>query len=299
MTAIDLSQLPAPEIIEALDYETIIAAMLTELSQQSGQLADGDISISEADPAYKILQVCAYRELLLRQRINDAARSVMVAYAQDNDLEQLAALFGIQRQVIEPGDPQAVPPVAPTYEAIERFRQRIPLSLEAFSTAGPAGAYIFHSLNASADVKDVAVSSPAPGEVLVTLLSRLGNGVPSAELLALVNEHLNHDDIRPLTDNVSVQGATIIEYQVDATLLFNRGPGQTQITQQAQQKVNEYVSEQNKLGFDVTLSGLYAALHQPGVQRVQLNNPTADILVSANSASYCTNVNVVEGGIND
>ncbi|NUV25651.1 hypothetical protein MS6204_04603 [Escherichia coli] len=41
----------------------------------------------ESEPATKLLQENAYRELLLRQRINEAAQAVMVAYAMGGDLD--------------------------------------------------------------------------------------------------------------------------------------------------------------------------------------------------------------------
>ena len=44
------------------------------------------------------------------------------------------------------------------------------------SVAGPTGAYEFHALSADGDVKDAAATSPAPGEVVVTVLSRTGDG---------------------------------------------------------------------------------------------------------------------------
>lgn len=63
-TAVDLSQLPAPSVVETLDFETILQAMLDDLLAR-----DPDFSaLVESDPAYKILEVAAYRELLLRQR---------------------------------------------------------------------------------------------------------------------------------------------------------------------------------------------------------------------------------------
>lgn len=295
MAAIDLSRLPAPNVIESLDFETIFAQMLGELRQRAPEY-DG---ILESDPAYKILQVSAYRELLLRQRLNEAARSVMVAYAQGSDLEHLGALFGVERQLLSPGDPDANPPVPPTYEDIERFRQRIPLSLEGFSTAGPIGAYTFHAYDASSQVKDVTVGSPSPGEVMVTVLGLDGDGTPNAALLSDVAERLNHEDIRPLTDKVSVQAATIKPYQVDAELIFFRGPDHTLIVEQVRQRLDDYVNQQHRLGYDITLSGLYAALHLPGVQNVKLKSPLADIVVGSTEAAYCSAINVVDGGYDE
>lgn len=295
MTAIDLSRLPAPEVIEALDYETIFDEMLADLRSRAPEYS----ALVESDPAYKILQVSAYRELLLRQRLNEAARSVMLAYAGGSDLEQLGALFGIERQIIDPGQPDAPVPIPPTYEDIERFRQRIPLSLEGYSTAGPVGAYIFHSLDTSALVKDVSVTSPAPGEVQVTLLSVENDGTPSAELITQVHDRLNDDDIRPLTDHVTVQAPTIVNYEINATLVFYSGPGSQAVVTLAKEKVAEFVAQQHKLGYDITLSGLYAALHQHGVQNVLLTSPAADIVIQPNQAAYCTSIFIGPGGFDE
>ncbi len=63
-------------------------------------------------------------------------------------------------------------------ESDDRFRMRIPLSLEGHSTAGPVGAYKFHTFSVSAAVKDVAVLSPAPGQVDVIVLTASENGQP-------------------------------------------------------------------------------------------------------------------------
>ncbi|MNP75450.1 hypothetical protein D3C76_1725120 [compost metagenome] len=41
---------------------------------------------------------------------------------------------------------------------------------------------------------------------------------------------------------------------------------------------------------DVTLSGLYAALHQPGVQQVDLTSPTTNLVIGDGEASYCTSI---------
>lgn len=292
---IELTQLPAPDVVHALDYETILAEMLADLRSRAPEFT----ALVESDPAYKILEVAAYREMLLRQRVNDAARSVMVAYARGADLDNLGALFGVLRNTVTPGDPEATPPVPAVLESDESYRQRIPLSLEGYSTAGPIGAYIFHALGASGEVKGVSVASPTPGQVVVSVLSNLGNGTASNALLNTVEQHLNHEDTRPLTDQVIVQGAAIIEYEVDATLMFFRGPDIHTVAEQARRKVQEYVTQQHALGRDITLSGLYAALHLSGVQKVILNSPATDIIVEENEAAFCSKVTVTVGGLGE
>lgn len=291
-TSIDLSQLPAPDVVEAFDFETILAAMLADLRARDPAFS----ALVESDPAYKVLEVAAYRETLLRQRINEAGRAVMLAYAAGADLDQIGANYSVQRLVLDPGDPDAVPPVAPTYEEDTDFRKRIQLSFEGYTSAGSTGAYIFHGLGADGDVKDIAAASPAPGQVAVYVLSRTGNGAASPELLATVAATLNADTIRPMTDQVTVQSAAIVNYTVQAELVILPGPDPLVVRQAAVDAITAYAEAQRRIGHDITLSGVYAALHQPGVQRVNLTAPSANLTIGEGQASYCTSIAITVAG---
>ncbi|SFD14038.1 baseplate assembly protein [Pseudoalteromonas denitrificans] len=282
-TPIDLTQLFAPDIVEALDYETIFDEMLQALQNKTDQFN----TLIESDPAFKILEVAAYRELLLRQRVNDASKSVMLAYATGNDLDNLAALFGVKRQCISDSESDEL-----IMESDTRFRMRIPLSLEGHSTAGPVGAYKFHTLSASVDVKDVSVATPEPGKVLVTVLANTQTGLPSQALLNQILQRLNDEDIRPLTDWVNVQAAHIINYQIEANIELNSGPGKTQTLDNVNLKVNEFIQQAHQLGNEITVSGLYAAMHQVGVKKVKLLQPVSDIQVTTEQAAYCNDIKI-------
>lgn len=294
-TAINLAQVAAPKVIEELDFEQIYSAMLADLVQRIPEFD----ALIESEPVIKVLQVAAYREMLLRQRINDAAKAVMLPYSKGTDLENLGALFGVTRLLISPADNAAVPPVPAVYESDDDYRYRIQLSLEGLSTAGPEGAYIYHALSADGQVLDASATSPTPGQVVITVLSRQGSGVPSAPLLATVLAKLSDESVRPLTDFVQVQAATVVPYQVTATLYFYAGPDREVIMANARAALQAYTDAQHRLGMDVTLSGIYAALHQPGVQRVDLTSPTANLVVDRQSATYCTAINLTDGGIDE
>ncbi|HBN7642435.1 baseplate J/gp47 family protein [Pseudomonas aeruginosa] len=294
-TAINLAQVAPPDVIEPLDFEQILSEMLTELAERAPEL-DAQI---ESEPFVKLLEVCAYRELQLRARINDAARAVMLPYSTGTDLDNLGSLFGVERLLISPAVPTAVPPIAAVYESDSDFRYRIQLSLEGLSTAGPEGAYIFHALSADGQVLDASATSPSPGQVLITVLSRSGTGVPDAALLSTVLTKLSDESVRPLTDYVQVQAASIVQYQVTATLYFYAGPDREVIMANARAALEAYTNGQHRLGLDVTLSGIYAALHQPGVQRVDLASPTGNLVVNRQSASYCTAINLTDGGLDE
>lgn len=292
-TAVDLSRLPAPSVVENLDYEAILSEMIADLKQKDDEFN----AIVESDPAYKILEVCAYREMMIRQRVNNGAKAVMLAYSSDTDLDNLAANYNVKRSVIDPGDPDSEPPVPPIYESDADLRRRVQLAFEGLSTAGPEGSYIFHALGSHPDVLDASVSSPEPGQVVVTVLSRIGDGSASAELVDEVASTLSSDDVRPLSDTVTTKGAEIIDYSVSADLALYEGPDSSVVLQAARESLSAYVDKNHRLGRGVTLSGIYSALHREGVQNVILYSPASDVLADGHQAAYCSAINVTTGGI--
>lgn len=294
-TAVDLPSLPFPQAVEALDYETILAAMLADLRARDPAFT----ALVESDPAYKVLEVAAYRELLVRQRINEAIKAVTLAYAAGADLEQIAARYNVERLMVDAGNPNAIPPIPPTYETDESLRRRTQLAFESFSTAGPEGAYIFHALGADADVLDAAVHSPAPGQVTVAVLSRTGDGTAPAGTLAAVDTALNADEVRPITDSVTVESAAIVPYSVVATLTSYPGPDSAVVMAAAQASIENYVERSKRLGRDITISGVYAALHQEGVRAVALTQPETNIINDWNQAPHCTGIELTYGGTGD
>jgi len=288
-TAVDLSRLPAPDIIEALDFETIQADAVARMLELMPEFENRD-----SDPVTKLLQVVSYIVQLVRQRINDAARAVMPAYAVGADLDNIAALFGITRLMITPAD--VVLGIPAVMESDADFRRRMVLAPEGYSVAGPEGAYIFHALSADGDVLDASATSPHPGEVLVSILSRTGSGAASPELIATIAAYVSDETRRPLTDFVTVQSAEIVNYAVVATLTTFSGPDGGVVLAAAQASLDAYVESSHRLGRDITRSALFAALHVEGVQNVVLTSPAADIVISRTQAPYCTGTTVNYAG---
>lgn len=291
---VNLASLPAPAVLETIDFEAIVLDMRNDLVSRLPEIV-GVIDL-ESEPARKLIEVFAYREVVMRARINAAARATMLAYATGTDLDHIGALFGVERFLLTPANTSAVPPTPAVYEADEDFRRRIQMALEGFSTAGPIGAYTFHALSASGSVKDAGVTSPEPGQVLVSILSRVGTGAASPELVDIVDAALNDEDVRPLCDAVIVQSATIIEYQIEATIFVDPGPDRSTIIAASLAAAQAYADAQHRIGRDITISGIHAALHGPGVARVDLASPAANIIVSNTQAAFCTDIDLTDGG---
>ena len=292
-TVIDLSQLPPPDVVETLDYEQLLADILADYQTRHPDFS----ALVESDPAFKMLEVCAYRELLLRARINAGARAVMLPYATGADLDQLGSYWNIQRQVIEAGDPDAIPPREPVLENDTSLRIRIQLSMEGQTNAGTEGAYLSRTLEADGRVKSAAAKSPSEGKVVITVLSHEGDGSASAELVQAVNNHLNQPHIRQMTDAITVQSADIATYRVKATLYISPGPGANQVMEAARKAVTDYVASIHKIGVLIPISGIYGALQQPGVVRVELAEPRADIAIADHQAGFCAAIELTQGAV--
>lgn len=294
-TPIDLSRLPAPNVVEELDYEAILAERKAELVSTfppEEQVTIAARLALESEPLTKLLQENAYRELVWRQRVNEAALATMLAFAMGNDLEQIAARFNVARLTITPADLTAVPPVPAVMEGDESLRERTQMAMEGLSTAGPRNAYIFHARSADGRVADAWAHSPNPAEVVVTVQSALGAGTASPELLAIVDAYLSDEDRRPVADRLTVQSAEVIEYQVEAVLHLNTvGPEAEPIRAAAEARLTALVNQRRRLGLEVNRSALDAALHIEGVKRVVLPG-WADIVATREQAPYCTGYSV-------
>lgn len=299
MATIDLSQLPAPDVVEVLDYETLLAerkATLISLYPAEQQAAIARTLALESEPVVKLLQENAYREVILRQHVNEAAQANMVAYANGNDLDQLGANSGVVRLTLTPADNTAIPPMPAVMESDDDFRLRVAAAFEGLSVAGPTGAYEYHAKSADGRVADASAISPTPACVTVTVLSREGNGKAPADLLAVVEAALNDEDVRPVADRVTVQSASIVNYAVEAVLYLYPGPEAEPIRAAAEKKLAAFVSAQARLGRDIRKSAIYAALHVEGVQRVELAQPAADVVLDKTQAAWCVGYSITVGG---
>lgn len=289
-TAVELSKLPVPDLTEQVSFEQSYADLKATLYLLAPEYA----TLLESDPMSVLLQVCAYREVHLRESFNVRGKGNMLAYAGGGDLDNLGAFFGVVRQQITPADPKTNTPAV--MESDVELRRRIQLAPEGYSVAGPEGAYLFHALSADPDVLDVSAMSPTPGEVLVTLLSRSGDGIPSSDLVERVAAALMDGNVRPLTDLVTVRAAEIMRYTVKAEIVTYAGPDAAVVLEEANRRLRAYVDESHRLGRDVPRSGLYASLHVEGVQRVNLIEPADDLFIANHQAAHCTAFDIVHVG---
>jgi phage-related baseplate assembly protein len=280
--AIDLSGLTPPGIIETLDYEAIVTAMRNDLVERFPLIA-GVIDL-ESEPARKLIEAFAYRELRLRARINDTARAVLLASSWGTNLDHLGALFATVRQAGEKDD---------------RFRRRIQLAPEAFSVAGPEGAYQYHTLTVAPWARDVSAVSRRPGVVRVTVLKEGTDPTPTLAEREVVRLHLRDEAIRPLTDVVEVMPPAIRRTRIVARLTLYPGPDGELVRQRSLGAITTWVEKNRMLGMNLRRSALYAALHQEGVHSVDLFSPAEDLVLDVTEVYAVDAIEVNVSSIRD
>lgn len=294
---IDLSLIAAPDVVETIEYEAILADYKSEYQERYPEFSADTL---ESDPVIKLLEVGAYREMGMRQRVNDGTRAVMLATATGSTLDTIGGDFELLREVIDPGDPDALPPIAPTYESDDRFRFRLQLSWARTSTAGPDDAYLYHVINADPRIPvvnnkpGVKVTSPGPVQVVITIMSTDPSGLPDQDLLDVITAALTDRKVRPLTDQVTVAAATRIDYAVTATLEIYDGPDKAVVLQNSITSVTAFCAGQRVLGEPVTIDGLHKALRVDGVRKVNLTAPVADVTTTKTQFPNATAIDVTE-----
>ena len=292
MSIVDLSELPAPDVLEPLDFEEAYAE---RLSVFRGFMGDNWSAPLESDPVVKLLEVSAYVGIGDRARVNDAAKALLLAHAIGSDLDQLGANVNTPRLVIQAEDLRAVPPVEKITEGNDAYRERIQLAYEGLTTAGPRNSYKLHARNASALVADASAESPSPACVTVTVLGLEGDGAVGPELLAVVARALNDENVRPLGDRVTVQSAQVLPYRIDAVLhMKGPGPESAVARAEAERRLAAWINPRKRLGVEVARSAVDAQLHVPGVSRVELIG-WQDLAPTQAQAAYCTDYTVKLG----
>ena len=295
-TNIDISLLPTPDVIETLEYEAILAQHKADLVSLFPECEP--LLALESEPLVKLLRVSAWRELLLRQRVNEACRALLLPFAKGADLDHIGTTYHrTQRLLISAGDATTTPPTPAVWERDEDYMYRCTLAPASFSVAGPSGAYEYHALSASGEVKNAFPHSPNPGSVDVYVLSNIGDGTPTAALLATVDAALQPTAIRPMCDEVITKPAIVKLYQITAVIYGYEGIVSDLAVIAANSNAAAYATEHCRINHSIFHAGIEASIKVSGVSDIEISSPVASIINGVGEAAYCTAVNITYGGI--
>lgn len=183
------------------------------------------------------------------------------------------------------------------------YAERIKLSTNSYSVAGPSKMYEFHTYSVSSSIIDVAVVSPNPGEIKIYPLLENGE-LPSDDIRELIYTHLSSDEIRPLTDEVEVLKPAAKEYEINVDYWISKEDTSkaATITAAVDAAVEEYrLWQQTKIGRDITPDELIARVMNAGASRVDFLTlaPSKWTELTAAQVAQCKSVTVNFKGYKD
>lgn len=177
-------------------------------------------------------------------------------------------------------------------ESDAEYAERIRTAPNAFSVAGSIKAYEYHAMSVSASVLDVAVLSPTPGDVDVYVLAE-GGEMPSEDLLAAVNAKLSAEDIRPLTDRVTVSAPESVPYGITVEYwIANEDAAKAeQVKRNVEKAVADFrIWQQSKIGRAIAPYRLAHEVIAAGASRINLDALNAAMpykILKANEVGQC------------
>lgn len=262
----DLAALPPPEIIETLNFESILSSRTADFVARCAEVGIDYNTINlESDPGAILLQESSYRETVLRARGNDIAREAYLYFADGASLDHLAAFYDVVRLAGETDD---------------RLKVRVILAVQGRSTGGTRARYKSVAMAASLRVADAEVyREGVDPTVKIAVFATDNNGVADADLLTAVRDAVTADTVRMVNDTIEVRSAVVQVVNVVANVWLLPSASESILTTIADSLPAWWAAE-GGLGRDLTVSWLVSKIMAGGVQRVAITTPAADVIVT-------------------
>ncbi len=183
----------------------------------------------------------------------------------------------------------------------DSLRERVFLAPSSYTTTGSADAYIYHCKLFSNDIADVIATSDV-GSAVVNIIVLLKNGViPEEKLITQLQEYLNGDSIKTLTDKVVVAAPSVKKYDINLTYYINKSERSKAllIQKNVEKAIDEYILWQNsKIGRDINPDKLIEKIIAAGAKRVAVSSPIYQAC-NQTEVPQLANKSITYGGIED
>lgn len=160
-------------------------------------------------------------------------------------------------------------------ESDDSLAERIYIAPSSYSVAGPDDAYVYWAKTYSQSIGDVNVTSPDPVEVEVRFIMADGE-LPTEVIIEGLEEYLMDENIRPLTDNVTVMAPEGVSFDIEISYYINRSDSAkaTSIQSAVSSAIEEYIVWQtHTIGRDINPSELIKNVVAAGAKRVVVAKP--------------------------
>lgn len=185
-------------------------------------------------------------------------------------------------------------------ESDDELRQRMYLAPDGYTDAGSKGGYEYYVREFDPAISDVKAISPSPRAVEIRVLLEDG-AIPGSEFLSALAEYMEEQEIRKLTDVLTVLAPTVVNYALQFTYYINesdRNRAET-IQTNVEAAYQDYILwQRSKIGLDINPDELVQRVKAAGAKRVSITYPVYTV-VNSNSVAVCNSISVNYGGLED
>jgi phage-related baseplate assembly protein len=314
-SVLDPKTLGLMEVLEVIDTEAILSDRMLRFKQlwalrDPPAGAQYDVDNLEFDPIKINQELNTLLELLLRDRVNQAARATTTVYAIGEDLRAIASRY-----------PGGVPKLAG--EDDEHYRRRIWLSPNPLSPHGVAESYEFWALTAAdglmrdattikvrpsladdpvivitciKDAPQLTAAALAKNWESYTALLAGANQVPTTEELLEVRRYIIDEKRVGSTDVISIRSPLVREVTYRLAAWLYPGADKISVMTALRNNIAALVEEQRWLGYDHTLMKINSAAAQIGVHHVDILEPVASVNVEPTQFVRVLGIEIVYAG---
>jgi phage-related baseplate assembly protein len=332
--------LPTMQVLQSIDTEALITARMQKLiaiwmSHDPPNAARYDVEHLEFDPIRINQELNAYFELLVRDRVNQAARAITLAFSVGSDLDAIASRYpagGVPRKTATATDPALLWTGPGTQEPDAIYKQRVWLAPNILSLAGPGQSvnesYVYWAMAAPMPVGELPIkhatiyTKPYTGNVFMPILpyqplnttwtqsirdlntwTLTPNAVvyPTAKQIAAVYQYVtaNYQGRMGLTDVLSVLKPKVINTTIDADIYLFPGVDPITLMADITKAVGDLIVALNWLGADLTLLALEGAFAQAGVYNTKIRSPAADTLAGLDTVVNIQSASLTYKGVGE
>ncbi len=182
----------------------------------------------------------------------------------------------------------------------DTLKDRIYIASSKYSVAGPEESYRYWVKTYNSNISDVLIYSDDPVDVVIEFIMNDGE-LPSESMLLGVQKFLSDEQIRPLTDRVTVKAPETVEYKVNVKYFVNQSDLKKvdTIKTAVNAAVDDYIQwQRSKIGRDINPSQLIQQMVSAGAKRVEVTLPVFQVIGKANVAKLSSKT-VTYGGLED
>ena len=186
-------------------------------------------------------------------------------------------------------------------ESDQSYAENIFLAPGAYSTAGPEGGYIFHARQFNPNVGNVVATSNQEAGTVDLVFILADGSTPGEEMIAGLQEYLRDNNVRPMTDLVTVSAPEEVAYTIKLAYYINRSDSARAVTIQAavETAVADYQVWQRTIGRDINPSKLVELIMAAGAKRVEITAPAHTKVGATAVAALSGQAAIQYGGLED